>query len=479
MSAGSTSSRSRMRSRGGICFERDDADSRRRVTIREDVDPSASDHITSREPDGRTFDDELPRGPIPGTGELGDDCGEDVPLFCKSADCGDVSWVGSTCRRSRCPRCWQSWAFHRAKKWCGKFEGLRSERPKTAKGGPFFHHVTVSMAEIGLRFDSDDALNRGFDVVKVLLQKVFVDTGLIVYHPWRIAEEHRGEVMGHDSGDGDLTWNDVLELAESEGRDWKELADEYLVYAPHFHAIVLADMVSGAVTEAVEAETGIVIHRITPGDSNVSIYGIEELAKVTAYCLSHAGLMESGSGHRVAMRGFGELHNYGAPMWAEQKAVEALRDVSYQVLGVDFQRPTCDAPAPENDAHEGGDECGCDHPHPDPRRTGPSPAPLAAPSRSGSPSSSAAVASTPSVAVDGGDPEGRSPSPEGSGGCCGAPLLPIWKAPDYLEDDDWIESIGASAEEQLRDAYEDWTSKGKPRPEDVPDPETIDADPPG
>ncbi|WP_160166957.1 hypothetical protein [Natronococcus jeotgali] len=337
------------------------------------------------------------------------------------------------------------------------------------------------MADIGLRFDSEDALGRGFDVVKSLLQKVFVDTGLIVYHPWRIAKEHRGDVMGHSSGDGELTWKDVLELAESEGRSWEGIVEEYLVYAPHFHAIVLSDTVSGVVTESIEAETGIVVHRITPGDSNVSIYGIEELAKVTAYCLSHAGLMESESGYRVAMRGFGELHNYGAPMWAEQKGVEALRDISYQVLGVDFQRPTCDAPAPEDREGSEPGGCGCDHHHPDPRSTGPTPAPLSSSSSSGAGSGSVSRSPTSSdpspVVADGGDPDGRSATSSSSGECCGSPLLPIWKAPEYLDDAEWVESIGEDAEGQLRGAYDEWTSKGKPRPEDVPDPEVVDGGP--
>ena len=46
-----------------------------------------------------------------------------------------------------------------------------------------------------------------------------VSTGYIVYHPYRIATEHRGAVNGHDSGDGSLTWKDVLLLIETEGWD--------------------------------------------------------------------------------------------------------------------------------------------------------------------------------------------------------------------------------------------------------------------
>ncbi|EMA56861.1 hypothetical protein, partial [Halococcus thailandensis] len=97
-----------------MCYEHVDEDGeRRRIRVAEDVDPSEPDAIQEVERDGREFDAKVPELPPPGTGERYNDCGEESPLL-MCPNCGEVTAVGRTCRRSRCPRCWQAWDFQRA-----------------------------------------------------------------------------------------------------------------------------------------------------------------------------------------------------------------------------------------------------------------------------------------------------------------------------------------------------------------------------
>lgn len=62
---------------------------------------------------------------------------------------------------------------------------------------------------------------------------------------------------GHESGEGDMQWADILEKAESDDWTWEAIREEFLVDGPYFHAMVNADFVQGgAVTEAIEEQTG-------------------------------------------------------------------------------------------------------------------------------------------------------------------------------------------------------------------------------
>ncbi|MFC5973676.1 hypothetical protein ACFPYI_20290, partial [Halomarina salina] len=288
MSVGS-SSRSWSREKGALCFEFERDGEESRVRIAQTQDPHL-DAITTDEPDGRNYDDALPELPIPGSGRMGTNCGEEVPaLFCPSDGCGSVYHVGHTCRKSRCPRCWKSWDFQRAKTVTSKLEALRRYRYASGDTEQKFHHLTVSFRD-STRFDSDTPVDRAAEVVKLLSHQVNVQTGYLMLHPYRIKEEYRGDVNGHESGDGDLTWKDIYGLVDDLG--WDAVGEEYLVYAPHFHVIALSEFVQcGAVTEAIEEETGVVVHRVTKGaDSSVSMYNLEDLCRVAAYSISHLGL---------------------------------------------------------------------------------------------------------------------------------------------------------------------------------------------
>lgn len=176
----------------------------------------------------------------------------------------------------------------------------------------------------------------------------------MIYHSWRIAPEYRGEVMGHESGSGDMNWPDVLGKVESDEWTWEAVREEFLVYAPHFHVLALSPFVqTGAVVGEIEDETGIVIHRITQereDGKERSIDGIEELCKVVAYSLSHAGLAPKNDGeHHAEAYPFGEVANFEA--WDAVKADvnDAMRSVAGTVLGVDFSTPECTEQVPDVD----------------------------------------------------------------------------------------------------------------------------------
>ncbi|MCL7419177.1 MAG: hypothetical protein M8354_15275, partial [Halalkalicoccus sp.] len=310
-----TSARSRTANKSAVCFQYTRDGEEMRVRLARDADPSESDSITISEPDGRDYSDKLPEYQLPGAGELGSDCGEEFPgLYC--TDCFAPHTVGRTCRNPDCPRCWQSWAFHRAKDMASKLEALGRE--EYAQNGKKVkqHHVTISLRD-STRFNSKDPFKQGIEAVKALTTHVDIPTGFTVYHPFRIAPAYRGDVLGHESGDGNMTWKDVLEKIESEGWSWQAVREEFLVYAPHFHVICLSEFVDTTSVAAIEEKTGAVIHRITTTreDGNEkSIANTEELCKVTAYCLSHSGIApsEERKTHRAAVRAFGKVANYEA-----------------------------------------------------------------------------------------------------------------------------------------------------------------------
>ena len=47
---------------------------------------------------------------------------------------------------------------------------------------------------------------------------------------------------------------------------------------------------------------------------------------------------------------------------------------------------------------------------------------------------------------------------------CGGDAVPMSKAPEYLNDEEWVEQVGEEAAEELREAYEEWKDAGKPAP---------------
>ena len=484
--------RKRSRSKGAVCLEATLNGEKKRVRLANDVEADMDDSIEVMEPDAREFGDALPKLRLPGSGERLNDCGEDMPgLFCPA--CGEPMIVGRTCRRSICPRCWESWDFAQAKTNAAMVEGLRRYRAASGKSNAKYHHLTVSYLP-SVQFDSADPFGRGVETTKLLLEEVGVYAGMMIYHPWRIAEPYRGDVRGHESGDGDMTWAEVLSKVESPAWSWEAAREEFLVYAPHFHVYANARFVQGgAITDEIEDKTGVVIHRITKGeDSSVSLYDVEDLASSMAYSLSHAGLSwdEDNEEFRAAYRRFGETANFSPTPSVEAEVEAALRKVAPEVLGQEFPEPRCDNETVETAAEDYGedkrDTDGDDSSHPTARRDLSSENPDMGGWPEG-PESNWSSGNTGGFAVDGNEDlwtatEGVSPewlddpeeAPAEHRSRCGTKLAPMWAAEEYLNDEEWVDSIGEEARAELEAAYLEWERLGEPRAEAVPPPDTPD-----
>ena len=485
-----TSERKRSRSRGAVCVETTLNSERKRVRFANDVEAHMDDSIEVMEPDAREFADALPKWRLPGSGELLDDCGEDTPaLFCP--DCGAKTIVGRTCRRSICPRCWESWDFQQAKTNASMVEGLRRYRAASGESNAKYHHLTVSFRP-SVRFDSADPFKRGVEATKLLLEEVGVYAGVLIYHPWRIAEPYRGDVRGHESGDGDMTWADVLTKVESPSWSWEAARSEFLEYGPHFHVYANAPFVQGgAITDEIEDRTGVVIHRITKRNSSVSLYDVEDLASSMAYSLSHAGLAWDAENEefQAAYRRFGETANFSPTAGVEEDVDAALREVAPEVLGQEFPKPRCD-----NEMVEIAEE-DCESEHEADRTESSLPSVQRdlsseypdANGRSAGSGGEWNSGNTGGFATDDGAElwaatAGVSPSwlddpteaPAEHRSRCGAKLVPMWAAEEYLNDEAWVDSIGEEARAELEAAYEEWKQLGEPRAEALPPPDAPD-----
>lgn len=356
--------------------------------------------------------DELPALPLPGHGERYDGsegekrvpCGDPIPRFC--ADCGGTHEAGACCTRAECPRCWKGWDRRRATTITSKMEALR--RYKEASGpdgwnGWKFHHITLSPPE-GYRLNSDRPLHRTFQLVYQVLEELGAATGYVFYHPFRGAE-------GDDRG----FWKDILPDGEE-----KDMTDTRaaLSHEPHFHAVVLSQHVAGGfATKHVEEATGWVVERITKGDDgDVSIYDEFDLTRVVTYCLSHTGQGEN----RAAYRPFGEVANFTAAEEITNHMDAAVRSVAPNTLGLPYDSLACTS------------------------------------------QSMVEGAKVNPAGIYGGDGDGAPPdepdeeADEEAGECQGR-LLPITKAPAFLDDDDWLGT--APRADELQEAWETWRWK--------------------
>jgi len=499
VAAPGASARSRSRSKSAMCFEVDPAGSQKRIRLANDTEAHMGDSLQVVEPDAREFDDALPEDRLPGSGALLDDCGVDLPgLFCQR--CGVKMIVGRTCRRSVCPRCWESWDFQRATTNAAMVEGLRRYRAASGESNAKYHHLTVSFPT-STRFDSTDPMGRGFEVTKLLLEEVGVYAGVLIYHPWRIAKPYRGDVQGHESGDGDMEWAEILTKIASDDWSWEAAREEFLTYGPHFHVYANAPFVQGgAIVEEIEDKTGVVIHRITKGeDSSVSLYDTEDLVGSMAYSLSHAGLSwdADNEAFRAAYRRFGETANFSPTVGVEADVEDAMREVAPEVLGQEFPEPRCDNETVDVDEDDGSAEG--EQARDRDTEGGERSRPAASRDLSSRTSTTDAGGWTDELtsswssgntggyaAENGGDlwaaTEGVSPAwlddpeeaPAEQRSECGAKLVPMWAAPEYLDDEGWVEQIGEEARAELEEAYKEWERMGEPRAEAMPPPDTPD-----
>jgi hypothetical protein len=272
----------------------------------------------------------LPELELPGHGDLGDDCGEEIPRFCSG--CGHVYSVGSTCYGWDCPRCWKGADRKRATTISSKMEGLRRYKESAGEGwqGWKFHHLALSPPD-GFSMDLESpvaVLERTVELLKEVLDELGASTGVLFYHPFR----------GED-GDDRGFWKDVL--PDGVEVEWRETKSG-LSFEPHFHAVVLSKFVAGDyITKAIEAKTGWLVKRITKGDSDVSIYDQYDLARAVTYCLSHSGVRTDRENTECFYRYFGELHNFTATEEIEAQMDAAVRSVAPKTLGLPYDSLAC------------------------------------------------------------------------------------------------------------------------------------------
>lgn len=370
------------------------------------------------------FTSEPPRLPIPASGEPYHDCGDRQPLvFCDR--CGEPHHVARRCRRSLCPECWESWAIKRGVEVAAKLEGRRAYEESKAPGwrGWKQHHVMLSPPP-GVEFRRADALDAAFESVKLLCGEVGLDEGAVIYHPWRIKEEYRGDVLGHSSGEGDITWRHILAMVESDGFD--AVRDEYLVFAPHFHVLGLSKFVTGGeLTEHLEASSGWVVHRIAD-DGGASVRDLEALCAATGYSLSHAGITASGRGMDATYRYFGQVANFEPADNVRARTYAAFAEVAETILGVTPRGGRCgeevQVPAVDADHQERIREHARD------------------------------AANASSGDSGGGADESRRVSIED----CGGRLRSMAEAPERLRDRDWMDRARNAA--KLPSAYREFLS---------------------
>lgn len=292
----------------------------------------------------------LPRMDLPGFGELGDTCGEDIHRFCEC--CGDSWTVGETCRRSTCPRCSETWCREAATSIAAKLKACWATMWKSSNEHPYFHHLVIDIPDDWqLAGDPDTVYHRTLDVIKEILDE-FGISGVPIYHPYRGDSE-----TADDRGE----WSD----RQFSGRSWDDVSDE-LEFDPHFHVVGIAPFIDCTGVEKIQSETGWPIHRITKAeDSNVSIGNDYDMAGVVAYCLSHAGVYEDTNGDmsaaahtRIAERPWRKdgFMNGTIPTIQDRtrkQMDEIVRSVAPRVLGTDYNSVACLREVPADAAADG------------------------------------------------------------------------------------------------------------------------------
>lgn len=282
----------------------------------------------------------LPATGLPGFGSERPDCGDKLEHACR--DCGHVVEFGSTCYKSRCPRCGSSWVLRTASNVSdpeksgivARLEATRRIRnadPSVPESVNMkFHHLVFSPPEYW-NVAAGDALKRTRKVIEDIMDEMGIQ-GFIFYHPYRGAGEEENDLDD---------WKEWL----FSGNDWGDVRPE-LELSPHFHVIGVADYVKGdGLVGDVNEETGWVIKRIADPDTGVSMFDLEAAAAGTTYCLSHTGVDTDGEqnmarfwGHGEAIPNAGDVHDD-----VERQADHAVREAAPRTLGIRPPKLQCGA----------------------------------------------------------------------------------------------------------------------------------------
>lgn len=267
--------------------------------------------------------------------------------------------------------------------------------------------------------------------------------GMVAYHPWAGADHLEGDDRGE--------WKKRL----FNDRDWQGDVRDELMPRGHFHAIVASPHIPGGETIAqINRETDWVIKRVTKRDgSGRSLDGLEDVANAVTYALSHTGIDTDGETNQAAYTKFGSLwHDRSINVFddVEEAADVAVREVAPRTLGIPAKAVRCGREVAEDDRDGAGVDAyrnltapqGDGQEPPEPDDFGPEPG-------------------SSTVEVDGaGDDVELVP--------CAGRVLPIDKAPDYLDRKEWVAQ--ASKADELREVWQEW-QEGDGWPDDDPPPD--------
>lgn len=424
--------------------------------------------------------DGMPVLDLPGLdGLVEDDCGEDIPVLA-CGDCGHPVYVGRTCQCPRCERCWPAAVKNKVIRYGGKLDGLRRKLYAKHDGRRDidFNHVVASLPDVLV--DSSQPKERVLEILKTLLEEQWgVEGFAAIYHPYRIKQEYRDDQYDHggESGEGDMTWADVLN---------SDNPDEYTKFEPHFHLFFPAVRQSFdyVTAEAIYEQSGWVFHRITKSgeDDNRSVSDFADLVYQLIYCMSHVGVEEVADRSELATRMKGDLHNCYKPDGIEDQAMAVVADAAPKLLGHKFVNTadkSCDADIDEgSDAGSSGSSAGVQgHGPSDTRDLDAS----AAPSGSRSVSSDGWEPSGAATGASGGrqsdnsqqSVDASSDDQDASGGgsktrTCGGDLIPMHQAQYLIKDANWCEQ--ADHADGLRVALEEWERRCSDNPPSDDDP---------
>lgn len=298
------------------------------------LDSSGSSNFELVDEPAAAYQNTPTTGKITGFGEKYDTCGDTQPHFCSECgepvrdEDGELVQIGETCWRQECPRCGSGWAMRAGIPITSKMESKRKEVARQRGKSPKFHHVAIIMPTFSTaRNDADDAM---FQVAKGVIDEVGVNVfgGALIHHPY--------------TGDDDDEEDDLDKWKERcfSGRDWEGDVEDELKEWHHIHALVLADSIDHLNCEALHDKTGILTHRIQDNDddTNVSLFGVQDLAEAATYALSHARLADDADAYRY----FGEVANHSADHRVEARCREVVRSIVPKTLDLQPAGYLCD-----------------------------------------------------------------------------------------------------------------------------------------
>lgn len=315
--------------------------------------------VIERDSTNSNLENRLPELPLPGQDSRQyEDCGDDIPVFA-CEDCGSPVYVGRTCSSPLCSRDWAAAVKSKTVRTAGKLWAMQQVLNHRHHEDIDQNHVIASMPDFLV--DSDDPIDRALLVLKTLLAEHWgIENFCAVYHPYRIKQEHRKDQYEHggESGDGDMTWKDVLNA---------DSPKEYIYHSPHFHIFFPAKrrQFDYSVATHVQAISGWSFHRITKGgeesDSNISVSDLDDLVHQLTYCFSHAGIQQKADRHELTSRLKGEIHNLYVPDDISDRILASFCSASQRLLGVGFANlanAACSEEVSSSDVNQDSDKTG-------------------------------------------------------------------------------------------------------------------------